>query len=119
MLRERRGLPYCERMRNAGCFKPVVEDPQYAATAMHIMFRRGAVKNRINTLVGQGLGEKEAAVLSVFQVNGCIAAATSKISRTREWEELRCIIDEFVVGGFDRVLGKGGAEAEPRLGARA
>lgn len=97
-------IPYCQKIRSAGKYAPVVADPRFLPELLrsdHSIDREFFSER----LAGSSLSRRQIKALCVFQMNGCHALATSGLASEGDWPELQETIDAFIDGGIT-ALGK-------------
>lgn len=97
-------IPYCQIIRSAGKYAPVVADPRFLPELLrsdHSIDREFFSER----LAGSSLSRRRIKALCVFQMSGCHALATSGLASEGDWPELQETIDAFIDGGIT-ALGK-------------
>lgn len=90
--------PFCEAVRGAGKYQPLVNDPAYFPAVMDLLLTGEGKQGILDDYRKMGLTEQQAHAVAVFQLSGCYAAATNCASAA-DWAETQRIIDVFVRGG--------------------
>ena len=92
-------IPYCQKIRSAGKYAPVVADPRLLPKLLrsdHSIDREFFSER----LAGSSLSRRQIKALCVFQMSGCHALATSGLASEGDWPELQETIDAFIDGGI-------------------
>lgn len=105
--------PFCTLIRDDGPLSRIIDDDRFLAS---FLVKQNTVRNHDmhGVLVRAGYSEKEATALCAFQLSGCFSAAQSTAANDEEWEDIRAVIDRFILGGLSACLA---AKSEPRRSA--
>lgn len=96
------GRPFCECLRDAGAYGPLVRDPHFLVAALELLFRSADGNGVVGDYVGMGLDADQARIIALFQMSGCYAAALAEPSGA-DWEKSQSAIDDFIRGGVSAV----------------
>ena len=100
--------PFCEAIRNAGRYQPLVNDPLYFPAVMELLVTENDEISILDDYRRMGLSELQAKAVAMFQLSGCYAAATS-LSDEADWTEAQKVIDDFIRGGVQSLRSGGGS----------
>jgi hypothetical protein len=97
------GRPFCSLVRDAGPLAPAVGEERFIDT---FLARQGAPEKHdlYGLLIEAGYTESQAQAICSFQMSGCFAAARSSTDTDERWEEVRVVIDRFILGGIAACL---------------
>lgn len=104
--------PFCALVRDGGTLSRVIDDDRFLPSFLE---KQSAVNRHdmFGILVHAGYSETEASALCAFQLSGCFSAAQSTDASDEEWEDIRAVIDRFILGGLSACLAvKSGPEAQ-------
>ena len=101
-----KGMPYCDMIREAGAFAPLVHDPLYLDLAMKLIGESAEGRDSADVYREAGLSEDMAKLMFLFQMSGCHAVAT-KAPEGTDWEVVRSMIDCFIRGGIRALAARG------------
>ena len=95
--------PFCELVRDAGDFEPVVNEDRFLLSYLSES-RRPAEGSIEHLLLDNGYDMQQARAIKAFLSGGCFAAATKTWISARDWPRIRETIDTFAQGGLDALL---------------
>ncbi len=97
------GRPFCSLVRDAGERAPVVTEGRFMDA---VLDQRGAYDEHdlFDLMTEAGYTESQARALCLFQMSGCFNAARQLKVSADEWEEVRAVIDRFILGGIAACL---------------
>ncbi len=99
--------PYCERIREADEYVGVARDPRFF-TAMMAFIEESENFSLKERLIEAGIPKDIARALTLFQMSGCHALATSDRTSNADWSQVRQAVDRFIEGGVAALAnGKG------------
>ena len=103
------GKPFCVLVRDAGDYAPAVRDNRFLDS---LVAQGGAYGEHdlYGLLTGAGYTEAQAKAVCSFQMSGCFTAARSTAAPAEEWEQIRAVIDRFILGGIAACLAAKRAE---------
>lgn len=105
-----KGRPFCSLVRDADAYGPVVKEGRFLDAFLNR--REGMDQHDLfGLLTNAGYTEAQAEAVCSFQMSGCFAAARSSTASDEEWEQIRAVIDRFILGGIAACL----AAREERL----
>ena len=99
------GRPFCEMVRHAGKYQPLVNDPQFLPAAMEQFLETGEGKRVVDDYIAMGIDLGRARILATFQMTGCFTVATTE-QENEDWLPIRKTIDTFILGGINAVRTK-------------
>ena len=101
--------PFCALVRSGGALAPIVNDDRFLPS---FLAKQSTAREHDmhSILVHAGYSEKEAAALCAFQLSGCFSAAQRTTASAEEWDDVRAVIDRFILGGLSACLA---AKSEP------
>lgn len=101
--------PFCALVRAGGPMSSIVDDDRFLPS---FLAKQSTVHEHdmYSILVHAGYSEKEASALCAFQLSGCFSAAQLTTASVEEWDDIRAVIDRFILGGLSACLA---AKSEP------
>lgn len=101
--RQNKGAPFCVKLREQGPFAPLVNEGRFMDTFLNT---EGNLEQHdmFNLLSSAGYTPEQARALAAFQMSGCFSAARAAHVSAGEWEEIRPVIDRFILGGISACL---------------
>lgn len=95
--------PFCALIRDGNSLNRIVDEDRFLAS---FLTKQNTIQNHDmhGILVRAGYTEKEASALCSFQLSGCFSAARSTNASVEEWENIRAVIDRFILGGISACL---------------
>ena len=98
-----KGRTFCSLVREAGAYDPVVRERRFLDAFLGK--REGMGQHDLFALLTDaGYTEAQAQAVCSFQMVGCFAAARSSHVSKEEWEQVRGVIDRFILGGIAACL---------------
>ena len=95
-------VPFCEKIRHAGSYAGVVEDPRFFPTWLALI--EGDVRQEyLARLERAGLTRQQALAVFRFHMSGCLAVAQASRESDESWKEIQRVLDEFIDGGLSRL----------------
>ena len=103
------GRPFCALVRDAGDHTPAVREGRFLDS---VLMQEGAYDEHDlhGLLVDAGYTDDEARAVCSFQMSGCFSAARSSTASAEEWQQIRAVIDRFILGGIAACLAAKRAE---------
>ena len=97
------GTPFCEMVRGAGSYAPIVGDARFIDT---LLDRQVATEGHdlFGLLVDAGYTREQAEAVCSFQMSGCFNAARKARATDSDWSQIRPVIDRFILGGIAACL---------------
>ncbi len=97
------GKPFCALVRDAGSYAPVVREPRFMES---LLDRQHAQEGHdlYAILVDAGYSAAQAKAVCSFQMSGCFSAVRSLSSTEADWDDVRPVIDRFILGGIAACL---------------
>lgn len=97
------GRPFCALVRDAGDHTPAVREGRFLDS---VLMQEGAYDEHDlhGLLVDAGYTDDEARAVCSFQMSGCFSAARSSSASAEEWQQIRAVIDRFILGGIAACL---------------
>lgn len=97
------GVPFCARLRSGGELGSLVDDDRFLGS---FLSRSENLEEHdlYGVLTGAGYTAVQAKALCTFQLAGCYSAAQSTQATDAEWEEVKAVIDRFILGGVSACL---------------
>ena len=97
------GKPFCALVNEAGDYASVVREPRFMES---IIGQRQTQEGHdlYAILVDAGYSPVQAKAVCSFQMSGCFSAVRSIAPREGEWDDVRPVIDRFILGGIAACL---------------
>ena len=97
------GRPFCALVRDAGDHTPAVREGRFLDS---VLTQEWAYDEHDlhGLLVDAGYTDDEARAVCSFQMSGCFSAARSSTAPAEEWQQIRAVIDRFILGGIAACL---------------
>ncbi len=97
------GKPFCALVRDAGERSSVVNESRFMDAFLGQ--RKGFEEHDLYDLMTDaGYTDAQARALCSFQMSGCFNAARQSHATDGEWDEIRPVIDRFILGGIAACL---------------
>lgn len=102
-------VPYCERVRSDGDYAGITRQPQFFAAMMNL-----DDGTRHKGMIHPDADAEDAVVkaVSLFQMSGCHAVATSSLAKRDDWETIKAAIDRFIEGGMAAIKENGSTKPD-------
>lgn len=97
------GTPFCELVRDAGEYAPVVGEARFMDSFLGQQNAREG-HDLFTILTDAGYTEAQAKAVCSFQMSGCFSAVRSLVPGEGNWDEIRPVIDRFILGGIAACL---------------
>lgn len=94
--------PFCQVLREAGDYAPVVRDARFLPMMFALAEQGGIGGGALNLYAQLGMSRLQANALFRFQISGCYAVALADVS-PGEWDVVQRTLDAFVRGGIAAV----------------
>lgn len=95
--------PFCALVRDGGRFGALVGEDRFLSSFLD-QYDTDHRHDLYDVLVSAGYTDREASALCSFQLSGCFSAARSCDASPSEWEDVRAVIDRFILGGISACL---------------
>ena len=97
------GKPFCALVNEAGDYASVVREPRFMES---IIGQRQTQEGHdlYAILVDAGYSPVQAKAVCSFQMSGCFSAVRSIAPGEGEWDDVRPVIDRFILGGIAACL---------------
>ena len=97
------GKPFCALVNEAGDYASVVREPRFMES---IIGQRQTQEGHdlYAMLVDAGYSPVQAKAVCSFQMSGCFSAVRSIAPGEGEWDDVRPVIDRFILGGIAACL---------------
>ena len=97
------GKPFCALVNEAGDYASVVREPRFMES---IIGQRQTQEGHdlYAILVDAGYSPVQAKAVCSFQMSGCFSAVRSITPGEGEWDDVRPVIDRFILGGIAACL---------------
>ena len=97
------GKPFCVLVRDAGDYAAVVREPRFMESFLGQQ-RSQEAHDLYTILVDAGYSSAQAKAVCSFQMSGCFSAVRSLEPGETEWDDVRPVVDRFILGGIAACL---------------
>lgn len=104
-----RGEPFCARLRKGGPFATAVGDDRFLSSFLETA---GNLEKHdlYDLLTKAGYSSNQARSLCAFQLAGCFTAVKTCCDEGERWEDVKQLIDRFILGGIAACLAQAQAD---------